>query len=74
MSTKLKIMEAFISALSGKEFPLSEKVTGYTIRQPIIDLICQDYPTFKTENNLSISELNLYREKYISNYLSKEVG
>ena len=33
-----------------------------------------DFPDFDSEKFLSIKELNLYREKYITNYLSTEIG
>lgn len=64
----------FISDISKKEFPIEDKVLGKTIRNPILILIQEDYPEFGGENFLSIGELNLYREKYISNYLSVELG
>jgi uncharacterized membrane protein len=64
----------FISDISKKEFPAVEKVSGKTIRNPILALIQNDFPDFNEDKSLSISELNLYREKYISNYLSVEIG
>lgn len=67
-------MKTFISDLSHKEFPVSEKVSAKTIRNSILDLIKQDHPEFTSENNLAISELNEYREKAISSYLIKELG
>ncbi len=67
-------MKTFISDISKKEFPLSEKVSGRTIRHSILDFIQRDNPDFTVENYLSISELNSYREKYISNYLIEEIG
>ena len=39
-----------------------------------MSLIQKDFPDFKEDGFLSINELNLYREKYISNYLSVEIG
>lgn len=64
----------FISDLSKKEFPIVEKVSGKIIRNPILALIQKDFSDFNEDKFLSISELNLYREKYISNYLSVEIG
>ena len=66
--------ETFISDLSKKEFPIADKISGKSIRNPILALIEKDYPDFDTDEFLAISELNLYREKYISNYLSVEIG
>ncbi len=70
----MKIIHTFVSDLSKKEFPLSDKISGSVIRNPILALIQEDNPEFTEEQFLSISELNIYREKYISNYLSKEIG
>ena len=64
----------FISDVSKKEFPIVEKVSGKTIRNPILALIKKDYPDFDSDKFLAVSELNLYREKYISNYLLVEIG
>ena len=64
----------FISDISKNEFPVADKVSGKTIRNPILALIQINYPDFSSDNFLSISELNLYREKYISNYLLVEIG
>jgi len=67
-------METFISDISKKEYPVIDKVLGSSIRHSILNLIQQDNPEFTRESSLSQSELNSYREKYISNYLTKEVG
>ncbi|MCB9203133.1 MAG: DUF1003 domain-containing protein [Flavobacteriales bacterium] len=64
----------FISDISQKEFPISEKVSYENIRNSILKLIQTDYPQFTQSCCLSISELNEYREKYISGYLNKQVG
>jgi len=53
---------------------LAEKVLGKIIRKPILALIIADFPDFSSDQFLSITELNLYRERYISNYLSNEIG
>ncbi len=67
-------MENFHSDISNKEFPISEKVSGKTISHSILKLIITDYPKFTIDKFLSISELNNYREKYISEYLIKKAG
>lgn len=67
-------MKTFISELSNKEFPVKERVLGKTIRQSLLELIQKDKPEFNPDNYLSISELNDYREKYITDFLVKEVG
>ncbi len=67
-------MDTFKSDISGKEFPISEKTSAKLIRHTLLALIQKDNPQFKHESYLSTTELNFYREKYISDFLSKEVG
>jgi uncharacterized membrane protein len=68
------MMKTFRSDISKSEFPISEKVSAKTIRHSILNLIQKDNPQFSHENYLSLSELNNYREKAISDYLVKEIG
>jgi len=67
-------MKTFRSDISNMEFPISEKVSAKTIRHSILNLIQKDNPQFSHESYLSLSELNNYREKAISDYLIKEIG
>lgn len=67
-------MQTFISDLSNKEFPLSDQVSGKLVRKSILELICKDYPAFSPDCKLAISELNVYRQKYIASFLAKEIG
>ncbi|MCL6460374.1 Uncharacterized membrane protein [Flavobacterium micromati] len=64
----------FISDISKKEFKADDKISAKTLRNPILSLIQSDFPDFDEKSFLTIEELNLYREKYISNYLSVEIG
>jgi len=67
-------MKTFVSSISNKEFPENEKVIGKSIRKSILDLIKKENPDFGATCYISISELNLYRQKYIAGYLFREVG
>lgn len=67
-------METFISDLSKKEFSINEKVAAKTIHSPIFKVIQSDHPEFKQSDVCSLTELNIYRQKYIADYLAKEVG
>jgi uncharacterized membrane protein len=67
-------METFRSDISQTEFPVSEKISAKTIRHSVLKLIQRDNPEFSHDSILSRSEMNLYREKYISEYLIKEIG
>jgi uncharacterized membrane protein len=64
----------FRSKLSGIEFPLDEMVSGSTIRHSILSLIQKENPKFSSNDFIAESELNHFREKYISEYLAKQIG
>ena len=64
----------FISDISHKAFPLSERISATTIRHSILRAIQEQYPDFGEESYLSVSEINAFREKYIADYLAKELG
>ncbi len=67
-------MTTFISDISHKEFPHSERVSAKAVRHSILNLIQKDHPQFTHESYLSRSEMNEYKEKAISEYLVKETG
>lgn len=67
-------MQNFTSNISGKEFPVSERVAGKSVRNGILKEIIKEHPEFDEDSLLSISELNRYRQLYIQNLLAKEVG
>ncbi|WP_374541798.1 DUF1003 domain-containing protein [Flavobacterium sp.] len=64
----------FISSISKKEFPLFEKVSGVLIKDPILSLIQKEYPFFNSDSMLALSELNFFREQYITSYLEREIN
>jgi uncharacterized membrane protein len=67
-------MKIFISDLSHKEFPVSEKVSATTIRHEVLELMQKENPAVTHDSLISASELHLYRQKYITDYLVHEVG
>lgn len=67
-------MKTFASDLSKKEYPIQERVSGKAIRQSVLDYIIKENPDFTEDKYLSVSELNLYRERYISDLLTNELG
>jgi uncharacterized membrane protein len=62
--------KTFRSAISGKEFPEEEKIVAEQLRLAILDLIQKDHPNLRETDVLSVNELNFYREKYISSFVS----
>jgi uncharacterized membrane protein len=67
-------MDNFYSDISHKEFPESAKVSGNSIRIPLLNYIKKENPDFDEDKYLSISELNYFRERYISDLMVNEVG
>jgi uncharacterized membrane protein len=67
-------METFRSDLSNMEFPVTDRISGKTIRHSILKMIQKEHPAFTHDSSLSRSEMHLYREKYITEYLIKEIG
>jgi uncharacterized membrane protein len=67
-------MKTFRSDISDNEFPIADKVSAKTIRHSILNFIQKDHPQFSHESSLSVSELESYREKHISEYLTREIG
>ncbi|MFC0875235.1 DUF1003 domain-containing protein [Saccharicrinis sp. FJH2] len=67
-------MKTFISDISKKEFPVSERISAKSLRDTILDSIKKDIPEFSDDSYLSEEELNFYREKYISDYLRTQIG
>lgn len=70
----MKSNQRFKSAISGLDFHESEKIYGKSIHDPILGLIKKDFPEFNDGDCIAVNELNVYRQKYISNYLSTEIG
>ncbi|GAB2955300.1 DUF1003 domain-containing protein [Hymenobacter coalescens] len=64
----------FVSACSGREFPLSERVSGRSLRATLLALVQQQHPQFGPDDALAVSELNHFRRQYLQNYLLREVG
>ena len=70
----MKKSSTFKSAISGIEFSDSEKISCQIINKSIYDLMKAEHPTLNNKDFIASKELNLYREKYIANYLTKGIG
>jgi uncharacterized membrane protein len=64
----------FKSSISGLEFPKREEILGKSIRSSIFTFIKNDHPDFDKDGSIANNELNIYREKYISQFLQSEAG
>lgn len=67
-------VKTFISDISKKEFSVNEKIPARSLRPSILSLIQKEHPEFSRSCCLSLSELNVYRERYIAGYLVREIG
>jgi uncharacterized membrane protein len=67
-------MQKFKSDLSGEEFAHHQKVTAGGIRPELYEKIKSENPHFNKESCLALSELNEYRNKYITSTLEKDIG
>lgn len=67
-------MDTFLSDVSNNEFPISERIPGNTVRKSILEIIQKDHPQFTADKFLSLSELHVYREKYIEKFLTRQIG
>ncbi len=66
--------KTFISEVSGKEFPESERVLISSIRNSLLAIIEKDAPEINHDKYISLSELNNYRKKYIEFTIGEEIG
>jgi uncharacterized membrane protein len=62
------------SYISGEAIPESEAVLGSEIRESIFHLIVEEFPTFRTDDCISIYELNKYRRLYLTKLVEQERG
>lgn len=67
-------MDTFISKISGDTFPISEQISGKLLRPSMLEMIRKDHPTFGESDLMSLKELAIYREKYMVDFLHKELG
>jgi len=68
-------MKSFVSKLSGQSFPLSERVKVLGIREPLRKMMSADCNgELDDDDFVALSELNGYRQKYITGILQHEIG
>ncbi|UPK70883.1 DUF1003 domain-containing protein [Chitinophaga filiformis] len=67
-------MQTFISDMSGKSFPSSEKVHCRNVSKNILELVRKDHPHVTPKSHLAVSELNEYRQKYLEHLFAREIG
>jgi uncharacterized membrane protein len=65
---------SFKSDISGIEFPITERISGRTVRKSLLNFIRQTHPEFTSDQYLSVSELTTFRENYIAKYLTNQIG
>lgn len=66
--------QLFKSDYSGKKFPLSDKVSGKSLRPKILELIQEEHPNFGPSNYLSIQELRTVHQSYLRSLMEEQLG
>jgi len=66
--------EKLFCQVSNKTLPPHEVVKATTIREPIVNLIKQQVPDFKSEGYISTSELNKFRIQHVQQMMESEKG
>jgi uncharacterized membrane protein len=67
-------MQTFISDMSGKAFPTSEKVHCRSVSKNILEVVRKEHPHITSKSHLAVSELNEYRQKYLEHLFAREIG
>jgi uncharacterized membrane protein len=67
-------MQKEICHITGKEHPVSELVNWSSVRPSIQEEIRKDIPDWKETDFISETELSKYRQRYVENVLSEEMG
>ncbi|MBP7184223.1 MAG: DUF1003 domain-containing protein [Saprospiraceae bacterium] len=67
-------MKTFKSDISHHQFPIEQKISAKTLTDSIYELIAKDYPNFTKNSFISVNEFQLYKEKYLSEFLAKNIG
>jgi uncharacterized membrane protein len=70
----METKKTFKSAISGKEFTEEEKIIAGHLHHVILNLIQKDHPSLSDDDVISVNELNFYKEKYISSFVSDNLN
>jgi len=64
----------FISSISGEKLINGEFFKGDQVRHTLMAIIQKDHPDFNDDSYISMTELNVYRKKYLETLINKESG
>ncbi|MBI2793804.1 MAG: DUF1003 domain-containing protein [Ignavibacteria bacterium] len=67
-------MYTFKSDLSGREYPVSQRVRGSSILPPVLDLIKKVKSSFDDDSAIATSEIQEFRDKYLENVVLNATG
>jgi len=63
-----------ICQITGREYPMDQLVSASLVREPLLDLVKQQYPGWDPNGYISIVELNRLRHEQVGWMLEKEKG
>lgn len=67
-------MQKEITSVTGRKYPESQILKGSSVRSSLLAIIKNNYPDFNNDSNISIDELNEYRNRYIDSIMLEEYG
>lgn len=66
-------MGTFKSAISGREFPETDKIMGQNVGKSIFEMIKSEHPEFKASDAIAAEEFVAYRDNHMSTMLLKDI-
>jgi len=57
-----------------KNIPIEDVIPAKMIRPPVFELIQKEHPDFTSDRYICLSDLNLYRTRYVESVLDEEKG
>ncbi len=65
-------MKKVLCLITNKEIDINLAIKCDSIRDPLVNYIQKDFPSFDHESYISIDSLNIYRKKYIESIIATE--
>ena len=67
-------MKKVFCRISGREINIEDACKAEMINESLFSFIRKDYPELTAQDHISMDILNIYRRKYLSNIISREIG
>lgn len=67
-------METFVSGISHKQYPVTQRVSGASVHTSVLKKIQTEHPEFTVDMDLTVHELAEYRKKYVTDVVTPKSG